>query len=154
MSPLIGVDITWKNGMTTRFDFKKTRNVALGLVDYQVSESRTTETTFGFGYRLKGLTLPFKFRGKKRKLPNEINFRFDFSFRDNVTLSQRLDQQVSEPTRGTKTIRVSPSIDYVINNRLNIRLFFDRNRSIPATSASYPITNTNAGVTLRFTLAP
>ncbi|HXH18740.1 MAG TPA: cell surface protein SprA, partial [Chitinophagales bacterium] len=151
-SPLIGVDITWKNNMTTKFDFKKTRNLALGLVDYQVSESKTTEVTFGFGYRLKGLTLPFKFKGKKKKLPNEINFKFDFSFRDNVTFNQRLDQQVSEPTRGMKTIRVSPSIDYVINNRLNIRIFFDRNRSIPATSASYPITNTKAGVTLRFSL--
>lgn len=153
-SPLIGIDVTWKNNITTRFDYKKTRNVSLGLVDYQVSESKTSEVTFGLGYRLKGLTLPFKFKGKKKKLPNEINFKFDFSYRDNVTFNQRLDQEVSEPTRGMKTIRVSPSIDYVINNRLNIRIFFDRNRSIPATSASYPITNTKAGVTLRFSLTP
>jgi len=151
-SPLIGVDVTWNNGITTKFDFKKTRNVSLGLVDYQVSESKTSEVTFGFGYRLKGLTLPFKFKGKKKKLPNEINFKFDVSYRDNVTFNQRLDQDVSEPTRGMKTIRVSPSIDYVINNRLNIRIFFDRNRTIPATSATYPITNTKAGVTLRFSL--
>jgi hypothetical protein len=53
-----------------------------------------------------------------------------------------------------KTIRVSPSIDYVINSKLRVKLFFDRNRSIPATSASYPITNTRAGVTISFSLAP
>lgn len=154
LSPLIGVDVTWKNNMTTKFDFKKTRNLAMSVVDYQVSESRSTEATFSFGYRLKGLVIPFKIKGKKKKLENELNFKFDFSYRDAVTFSQRLDQQVSEPTRGMKTIRVSPSIDYVINNKLKVKLFFDRNRSIPATSASFPITNTRAGVTISFSLAP
>ncbi len=151
-SPLIGIDITWNKNVTTRFDFKKTRNVSLGLVDYQVSESKTTEVTIGLGYRLKGLVLPFKFKGKKKKLPNEINFRFDFSYRDNVTFNQRLDQDVSEPTRGSKTIRTNPKIDYEINKRLTFTLFFERTRTIPATSASFPITNTKAGITLRFSL--
>ncbi len=154
LSPLIGIDVMFKNGLTTKFDYRKTRNLSMGLVDYQLSESRTTEVTVGLGYRLKGLTLPIKIKGKTRKLPNEINFRFDMSFRDNVTVNQRLDQEISEPTRGMKTIRVSPTIDYVINNRMNIRIFFDRNRSIPATSASFPITNTKAGITLRFALTP
>lgn len=154
LSPLIGVDITWKNNMTSKFDFKKTRNLAMSVIDYQISESRTTEFTFGFGYRLKGLVIPFKIKGKKKKLENELNFKCDVSYRDNVTFSQRLDQQVSEPTRGMKTIRVSPSIDYIINSKLRVKLFFDRNRSIPATSASFPITNTRAGITISFSLAP
>ncbi len=152
-APLIGVDITWKNGITTKFDYKKSRNLSMSFVSYQMSESRTEEFTFGFGYRLKGLTLPFSFGGKKKiKLKNDINFVVDVSYRDNVTLNNRLDQEISEPTAGMKTIRVAPSITYVINQRLNIRIFLDRTRSIPATSASFPITNTRAGVTLRFTL--
>lgn len=151
-APFIGVDITWANGITTKFDYKKSRQLSMSFVGYQLAESRTSEFTFGFGYRIKGLTLPF---GKKKvKLKNEINFRVDVSFRDNVTINHRLDQEISEPTSGMKTIRISPTIDYVVNDRLNIRIFFDRNRSIPATSASFPITNTKAGVTLRFTLTP
>ncbi len=151
-APLIGVDITWKNGMITKFDYKKSRNLSMSFVSYQMSESRTEEFTFGFGYRLKGLTLPIKRNGKKVKLKNDINFRVDVSYRDNVTLNNRLDQEISEPTAGMKTIRVAPAIDYIISQRLNIRIFLDRTRSIPATSASFPITNTRAGVTLRFTL--
>ena len=108
--------------------------------------------TFGLGYRLKGLTLPIKIRGKKKRLENDINFRFEFSYRNNVTTNLRLDEDIAEPTRGMKTYTISPSIDYVINSRLNIKIFFDRNKSIPATSASYPITNTKAGVSLRFSL--
>jgi cell surface protein SprA len=153
-SPLIGVDMTFKNNILARVDYKKTRNLSLGFLDYQLSESRTTEFTVGLGYRIKGLVLPIKIKGKKKKLDNDLNFRVDFSFRDNVTVNQKLDQPISQPTQGMKTYRISPSIDYIISNRLNIRLFFDRNRSIPATSASFPITNTSAGVTLRFTLVP
>jgi cell surface protein SprA len=152
-APLIGVDITWKNGITTKFDYKKSRNLSMSFVSYQLSESRTEEFTFGFGYRLKGLTIPNPFNKKKKmKLKNDINFRVDVSYRDNVTLNNRLDQDISEPTAGMKTIRVAPSIDYIISQRLNIRIFLDRTRSIPATSASFPITNTRAGITLRFTL--
>jgi cell surface protein SprA len=63
-----------------------------------------------------------------------------------------LDQGNSVVTRGLKTIRISPSIDYAINKQLNIRLFYDRSETIPATSASFPITNTQAGLTVRFAL--
>lgn len=152
-SPLIGIDITWAKDVTTRFDYKKSRSLSMSFIDYRMSETKTTEMTFSLGYRLKGLTLPFKIKGKKKSLNNDINFNFEFSYRDNVTTNYLLDQEISQPTQGMKTIRVSPSIDYVINKRLNIRIFFDRNRTIPATSASYPITNTKAGITLRFSLA-
>jgi len=81
-----------------------------------------------------------------------MNFKFDFSFRDDITIVHKLDQGIAEPTRGLKTIRISPSIDYDINKQLNVRLFFDRSRTIPATSASFPITNTAAGLTIRFSL--
>jgi cell surface protein SprA len=153
-SPLLGIDMTFKNNILTRVEYKKTRNLSLSMLDYQLSESRTDEFTVGLGYKLKGLVLPIKIKGKKKKLDNDINFSVDFSYRNNITTNQKLDQAVSQPTQGMKTIRIAPTIDYIISNRLNIQLFFDRNRSIPATSASFPITNTSAGVKLRFTLAP
>jgi len=153
-APLIGLDMTFKNNILAKVDYKQTRSLSFSFLDYQLSESRTTEITVGLGYKIKGLVLPIKIKGKKKKLDNDLNFRVDFSYRDNVTVNQKLDQSVSQPTQGMKTIRIAPTIDYIISNRLNIQLFFDRNRSIPATSASFPITNTSAGVKLRFSLAP
>ena len=153
LSPLIGIDISMKNNLTIKFDFKKSRNLSMSFIDYQLSETRTTEYVIGLGYKVKGLPLPFKFRGKKIRLENDLNFKFDFSYRDNKTLNHKLDQNITEPTSGMKSIRISPSIDYIVSNRLNLKLFYDRNRTIPATSASYPITNTQAGITIRFSLA-
>ena len=84
---------------------------------------------------------------------NELDLRFDFSYRDDRTVNHILDQEQSVATRGMKTIRISPSIDYIINNRLTIRLFYDYSRTIPAVSNSFPITNSKMGVTVRFSLS-
>lgn len=125
----------------------------LNLTDFQMIENRSTEITIGSGYRVKGVKLPFKVKGKEARLENDLNFRFDFSLRDDRTTNYVLDQNTAEPTSGARTYSLSPSLDYVVNDRLNIRLFFDRRRTRPYTSASFPITNTNAGIAVRFTLA-
>ena len=84
---------------------------------------------------------------------NDLDIKFDFSFRDDLTVNHLLDQENSQVTRGLTTIRISPSVNYQVNSRLTLRLFFDQSRTIPKTSASFPITNTQAGVTVRFSLA-
>jgi len=157
-SPLIGVDIRMKNDMTARFDWNKTRNLAMSFTDYQLSETNSEEFTIGVGYRVKGFKLPFKVinipgsKGKTNELENDLNFKLDVSYRDDVTINHLLDQEQTVPTRGSKVIRISPSIDYAVNKFVNVRLFFDRSRTIPKTSASFPITNTQGGVTIRFSL--
>ncbi|OWY23068.1 cell surface protein SprA [Sphingobacteriales bacterium UPWRP_1] len=153
LSPLIGIDATWVNGLSTRFDYKKSRMLGMSFQDYQLSEQRSEEFTIGLGYRMKGLNLDFiKFRGKPLNLQNELAFNMDFSYRNNVTMNYRLDQNVGEPTNGMKTIRIAPSIDYVVSQRLRITLFYDRTRNIPATSASFPITNSRGGLRISFNL--
>ena len=64
----------------------------------------------------------------------------------------KLDQNISEPTGGTKMITLAPSADYVLNQNITLRFFLDWKKTIPYTSTSYPITNMNTGVTLRYTL--
>jgi cell surface protein SprA len=154
LQPLIGVDITWNNSLITNFEYKRSRTVGMSFLDYQFSENRANEFTVGLGYVLSGLTLPIKIRGKKVALENDINFRADFSLRDDKTINYRLDQNIAEPTRGAKTIIFTPTIDYIVNKRLNIRLFYDFRKTIPATTASFPTTNARGGLLIRFNLAP
>jgi len=157
-SPLIGIDIRMKNDLTARFDWNKSRNLQMSFTDYQLSETNSEEFTIGMGYRVKDFKLPFKLMsipGTKKKtnvMKNDLNFKLDVSFRDDVTINHLLDQEQTVPTRGSRVIRISPSIDYAVNKFVNVRLFFDRSRTIPKTSASFPITNTQGGVTIRFSL--
>jgi cell surface protein SprA len=163
-SPLIGVDMMFTNQLQAKFEYAKTRQLSLSLVDYQLSEVRSTEFTIGAGYRKRGLKNPFSFIGVKwpkfltpknsngKKLENEINFRLDFKIRDNVTANSRLDQDNNFATGGSKDITISPSIDYFISNRVNVKLYYDRRSVKPYISSSAPITNTRAGVQIRISL--
>ncbi len=163
-SPLIGIDMMFTNQLQARFEYAKTRQLSLSLVDFQLSEVRSTEFSIGAGYRKRGLKNPLSFlnvkwpkfltgkNGNGSKLENEINFRLDFKIRDNVTANSRLDQDNNFATGGSKDITISPSIDYFLNNRVNIKLFFDQRRVNPYISSSAPITNTRAGIQVRISL--
>jgi len=158
-TPLIGVDMMFTNQLQAKFEYSKSRQLSLSLVDFQLSETRSTEIAVGIGYRkrglklLGGLKLP-KFLNPKggNKLENEINFRLDFRIRDNVTSNSRLDQDNQFATNGSKDISILPTVDYYLSNRVNIKFYFDQRRVIPYISSSAPITNTRAGVQVRISL--
>ncbi len=152
--PLIGVDVTTVDQLNVKFEYRKSRQLSLSLIDYQLSESRSTEWTFGAGWRKKGVNLPFKLPGGKgKKLSNDLNMRLDVSLRDVQTSNSRLDQANAYGTGGQKEISIQPAIDYVLNNRINIKFFFDQRKVIPYISTSAPITNTRAGINVRISLA-
>lgn len=155
-APMIDLDMQFANQLSTRFEYRKSRTLSLSLVDYQLSESRSTEFTIGAGLRKRGFKLPFKvpFSKKDTKtLSNDVNFQLNLSLRDDATANSRLDQDAALPTSGQKVITISPSIDYVLNNRINLKFYFDQRRVEPKISTSPPITNTRAGVQVRISLA-
>jgi cell surface protein SprA len=83
---------------------------------------------------------------------NDMNFKFDFEIRDDITVNHRLDQLAeATPTRGQRTISINPSVEYALNKRLKLRLFTDYRKTTPRTSQS-PITTLNTGVTIQFSL--
>jgi len=163
-APLLGIDMMFTNQMQFKFEYSKSRQLSLSLIDFQLSEVRTTEFNIGFGYRKRGLRMPFSINlpkflqsknanASKSKLENEINFRMDFKIRDNVTSNSRLDQDNSFATLGSKEISIMPTIDYTLSNRVQIKFYYDQRRVIPYISSSAPITNTRAGVQVNVSLA-
>jgi methionyl-tRNA formyltransferase len=72
---------------------------------------------------------------------------------DGVTYAHKLDLDVvSEPTRGTFALNISPSAEYQLNKRLSLRVFTDYRRTIPKNSLGFPRTDVNGGVVVRFQL--
>jgi cell surface protein SprA len=66
---------------------------------------------------------------------------------------RRIEEGVSQLTAGSNIISIKLSADYVINERFNVRFFYDRIINLPATASSYLTTNTNAGLSLRLSLS-
>ena len=153
--PLIGIDVTTTNQLNLKFEYKKSRILSLSLVDYQLSETNATEWTIGGSFRKKGARLPkflMRLITKDAKLANDLSFKLDLSMRDEATSNSRLDQPNAYGTGGQKVITIQPAIDYVLNNRINVKLFFDQRKVIPYISTSAPTTNTRAGVQVRISL--
>lgn len=149
--PLIDMDMQFTNQLTARFEYKKSRTLSLSLVDFQLSENRSTEFVIGAGWRKRGVFSFIKWKGKP--MDNDASFRLDFSIRDDATANSRLDQATSLPTAGQKVVFINPSIDYVISNRVNITLYFEQRRVEPKISTAPPITNTKGGLKVRISLA-
>ena len=154
-APLFGIDVTTTTQTNFRFEFKKSRTLSLSLLDFQLSEVRSTEWTFGGSFRQKGIKLPFKFPFlKPTEEGNDVNINLDLSMRDDVQSNSRLDQANAYSTGGQKVISIQPSLDFVMSNRVNLKLYFDQQRVVPYISTSAPVTNTRAGIQIRISLAP
>jgi cell surface protein SprA len=157
-APLIDIDMQFVNQLQVKVGYSKSRQLSLSLIDYQMSENRSTEFVFGLGFRKRGVPLPFKIQvmgknGLTNKLENDMTFRLDVSFRDDATTNSYLDQNAAVPVGGQQVIAISPSLDYVVNNRINLKLYFDERRTVPKISSSPPVTTTRAGVSIRISLA-
>ena len=153
MEPLIGLNVTTISQWSIRFEYKKSRILALSLVDYQLSENNSTEWLIGTSFRKRGLKLPFNIPGlNNNKLANDLTFRLDVAVRDVFNSNSRLDQSNAYGTGGQKEITLQPSVDYVLNSKINLRFFFDQRKATPYISSAPPITNTRAGVNVRIAL--
>jgi cell surface protein SprA len=152
MNPLIKFDMAFKSNLTTSFEVRKAKSQSLSMIDYQVAENTSTEYVVGVGFRKKGIRLPFEVFGVK-KLKNELIAKIDVGVRDDRSTNTFLANNISVTSRGQKMIRISPTIDYSVRQNLTLRLYFDRQQTIPYVSNSYPMTTTKAGVTFRFIFA-
>lgn len=151
-APLIKLDMTMKNSILVSFEFKKDRNLSLGLTSKTITEIGGKEIIGGLGYRIPSLKLG-KLQIKGKPIKSDLNLKFDLSFRRNETIIRRIVEEVSQSTAGTNIISIKFSADYVISDKINIRLFYDRIMNKPVISSSFPTANTNAGLSLRLTLA-
>ena len=159
-APLINVDATHVSGVSARVEYKKSRELALNFSSNQVSETSSKELVIGAGYKLTNVSLFFKdMRGKQKKTSNDLDFRFDFSFRNTSNILRSLLEStkttdVNSLTNGMNTISIKFSADYVLNDNFNLRFFYDHNINKPKISLSFPTSNIKFGLSLRFTLVP
>ncbi len=155
-SPLITFDMTWVNSLMTKFEIKKTRNLSMSFTNNQLTEVTSNEFVIGVGYRFKDVKFNIRSMGgsgSRQSVSSDLNVRTDFSIRSNKTVLRRIDEDINQVSTGQKVITINFSADYMVNQRLNVRLFFDKTINNPYVSSQYRNSTTNGGVSLRFTLA-
>ncbi|WP_421920855.1 cell surface protein SprA [Marinifilum sp.] len=152
-NPLINVDMIWKNNFSTSFEIKRTRNLILSLSNTQLTEVASDEMIFGMGYRFDNFGMIVGSGSRQKKYNSDLNLRADLSVRKNSTIIRKIVDEVDQLTSGQKVVTLKFSADYVLSNRFNLRLYYDRIVNTPYISLSYPTTTTEFGASVRFTLA-
>ena len=155
--------MTFKNNLTAKVEYKKTRAMTLSMAAVQLVESSSNDLVIGVGYKIADLKLfggggssqGKDSKGGKGKNPvsNDLNLRADFSLRNQSALARDIQAETTQATSGNRSLKISCSADYTLSRLLTIRLYFDREKTMPlVSSTSYPVTNTDFGVALRFSL--
>lgn len=152
-SPLLGVDATMLNNVTIHGDYTTTRNLNLNISSYQLVEALSNKFTIGLGYKFAEFNKILKMK-KTRDFSNDLNVRVDFSYNKMQSLIRKIEDSFTQATSGNIAKTIQFSADYGLSRALTLRAFYDLQINEPLISnASYPTSNSNYGVSLRFSLA-
>lgn len=152
-APLIGLSITTKNNITGRVEYKDSRTLSLNASSVQIVESTSQEVTVGASYKIANLKSILKIKGSQTGVNNDLTLNADFSWRNNQALIRRIEQNFTQATSGTRTLSFKFTANYVLSKRITLGAYFDHQINTPlVSSSSYPITNSNYGVSIRLSL--
>lgn len=159
-APLIGVNVRTKSRLNARVEYRKERNLALNLNNVQVSELTSNDLLIDIGYTKANMRLPFRFNGRTITLKNDLTFRMGLTIRDTKTVQRKLSNPNGDEfednnvvTSGNVNFQLRPTVNYVMNQRLNIQLYFERNINEPRVSNSFRRATTAFGTKITFSLA-
>ena len=153
-APLAGVNMTFLNDISARFEYRKTRVLTLSTTAVQVVETTSDDITAGAGYKITGVKLFGSQGGSGRnKVSNDLNMSADFSFRNQNALCRNLREESTQATSGNRALKFSFQADYTYSRMLTINFYYDFQSNFPLVStSSYPTSTHDAGMTLKFTL--
>jgi cell surface protein SprA len=151
-APLFGINLRTKKRLSGRFEYKTKRDLALNISNAQVTEMNSKDVTLEMGYTKNNMKLPFKSDGRTIVLKNDVTFRLTMSVADNIVIQRKI-AEVNTITNGNLNFQLRPNVSYVVNQKLNIQLYFERNINDPQVSNSYRRATTKFGAKILFSLA-
>lgn len=150
--PLVGLNITTKNNWTLGVEYKRSRILKLFASSFNVTEVRNNEWSITGGYRITGLTLPFRRNGRKMYLPNDFRFDLTIGIADNVTVIRKIDVDVDKYTAGMRNIQIRPSVSYQVNQKINVAFRYNRVVMDPKVALQFYTALTDFALEVRYIL--
>ena len=152
-SPLIGLNMTMKNSLSVKAEYRKQRNLALNVTSVQLTEGHTNEFVIGGGYTIKNLSFITKKKdGGQRRVSNDLKLQVDLSYKDVKMLLRKVEEGLTQASSGNKMFTIKVSADYVLSQKINLQLFYDHQGTIPLISSSYPVKADNIGLNIKLML--
>ncbi|MET4105543.1 cell surface protein SprA [Hymenobacter sp. UYP22] len=167
LAPLAGVNFQTTGKLSGGLEYRIDRTIGLNTTNAQVTELRRSDIVIRVGFSTNRLKLPFRVGGEQRILRNDLTARLDLSISDNYAVQRTILDVVdptagvtgdkgrssSQVTSGTHQVQLRPTIDYVLNQRLNLQFFFTQNITEPRVQNAFRNTATEGGIQLRYSLS-
>ncbi len=150
--PLIGLDLLTKDRFSIAVNYNKERALGLNFSNSQVTEQRTTGFGLNLAYTKAGMKIPFKIQGRETVLKNDVQMRLDLKVGDTRQVQRKIEEE-STVTNGNLNIQFRPTIGYIINQNLELTIYFDRTINDPRVTTAYKRATTSFGGQLRFNLS-
>ena len=173
-SPLLGIDVTLKNNLTAKVEYRTTRVLSLSLTSIQLNEAISKDWVIGAGYKINnfnffGLTGPKRARSSKKSsnndnqqknnnssrggLNHDLNLRLDLSYRRQASISRDIATLTSSASSGNTAFKLSFAADYTLSKLITMSFYYDMQTNTPLlSSSSYPTTTHDFGLNLKMSL--
>lgn len=151
-APLVGVNLLTKDRLNITMEYNTERNIGLNFSNAQVTEQNSRDFGFDLGYTKAGVKVPFKIQGRQEVLKNDLQLRLSTRVVDTRQVQRKIGE-VSTVTNGNLNLQIRPTIGYVINQSLNIQIYFDRTVNDPRVTTAFRRSSTAFGGQLRFNLS-
>ncbi len=151
-SPLIGFNISTKKRMNFNIDYNRERSLTLNMSNSQITELTRGEFSLTFGYTKAKFKLPFRRQGKVITLKNDLSIKMQLSIGDNKTVQRKIDD-LNTITSGTRSFQLRPTIDYIVNEKVSVQIYFERSVNDPRVLTAFKRTSTAFGTRIRFSLS-
>jgi cell surface protein SprA len=148
-NPLVRVQGTLLNGWTLKTEMRKTRSMNLSIAGGQIIEADMDQWVVGTNYKISNFH-PWGFLSKS-KVRNDFSLTGNLTYNNQHSLLRKNEQNYTQASSGNKTFSIELLGDYVISKNMNMTIFYDRESTVPLVS-SYPVTSSDFGFSLRFTL--
>ena len=176
-SPLLGIDVTLQNNLTTKLEYRTTRVLTLSTTSVQINEAISRDWVIGFGYKINDFKLFGRKGGhrkvksgsgdnddnnkpsatatstKKNTVNHDLNLRLDLSLRNQAAILRDIASMTSTANSGNKAFKLSFMADYTLSKLVTMSFYFDRQTNTPLlSSSSYPTTTQDFGLSLKLSL--
>lgn len=172
-SPLLGIDMTFKNNLTCKLEYRTTRVLSLSMTSIQINEATSHDWVVGMGYKINNFKLFGGNRHRRVKsnrsdddnnnstsrnsrstgFNTDLNLRLDLSYRKQASICRDIASMTSSASSGNSAFKLSFSADYTLSRLLTMSFYYDCQTNTPLlSSSSYPTTTQDFGLSLKFSL--
>jgi cell surface protein SprA len=155
--PFVGLNFRTKSKWTGRVEYNQDRNISLNLSNASISELINKDWVVTLGATKNNVRIPFKVNGKTVRLKNDMTFTANFTLRDQRATLRKFGDTIAipgVPTAGQLMLQFRPQIQYAVDKKLSLSLYFERMLNDPYVNTSFRRATTQGGIQIRYSLTP